>query len=476
MTEQVLWTIEALTEATGGELSGAVTVPLNGISIDSRTLSPGDIFVAIKGDQFDGHTFVDAALEAGAGVAVVQHGTSATSHGPLLAVDDPLRALEDMARAARARCTGKVIAVTGSVGKTGTKDALRLALSHDAQVHASAASYNNHWGVPLSLARFPETADFGVFEVGMNHSGEITPLSRMIRPDVAIITTVEAVHLGHFSSIDEIADAKAEVFAGLEPEGTAILNRDNPFFDRLSEAAKAAGVGTIIGFGEHEDADARLTKVVLHGTCSCVSATICGHDITYKLGVPGRHIVINSLAVLAAVAAVDGDIALAAFRLARMAPPKGRGLRHALSVDDGYFTLVDESYNANPASMRAALATVGHTRPGPRGRRIAVLGDMLELGSDAERLHAELADAVDDASIDLVYACGPNMLHLWDAMPDARRGVYADSSEDLKGVLSDALRKGDVVVIKGSLGSRMGPLVETLRERFSPAIDNEQDR
>ena len=475
MTEPVLWTIDALIGATGGELSGTVTKPLDGISIDSRTLSSGDIFFAIKGDQFDGHTFVDAALQAGAGVAVVARDSGVTTSGPLLVVDDPLRALEDLARAARARCKGKIIAVTGSVGKTGTKDALLLALSRDAQVHASAASYNNHWGVPLSLARCPETTDFGVFEIGMNHSGEITPLSQMVRPDVAIITTIQPVHLGHFGSIEEIADAKAEIFTGLEPGGTVILNRDNAFFDRLKEAAMAADAGTIIGFGEHEDADARLTRVALHGTCSCASATIGGHDITYKLGVPGRHIVINSLAVLAAVAAVDGDIALAALRLANMVPPKGRGVRHALRIDDGYFTLVDESYNANPASMRAALETVGHTKPGPRGRRIAVLGDMLELGGDAERLHVDLANAVDDAGIDLVYACGPNMNHLWNAIPDARRGGYADSSSDLKDALTNALRSGDIVVIKGSLGSRMGPLVETLRERFSPAIDNEQD-
>ena len=274
MTEPVLWTREALVDATGGALSGEVTASLNGISIDSRTLSPGDIFFAIKGDQFDGHTFVDAAFDAGAGVAVVKPDSTTGTTGPLLVVDDPLRALEDLARAARARCTGKIIAVTGSVGKTGTKDALRLALSRDAQVHASVASYNNHWGVPLSLARCPATADFGIFEIGMNHAGEITPLSQMVRPDVAIITTIQPVHLGYFGSIEEIADAKAEIFAGLEPGGTAILNRDNAFFDHLKDAANAAGAGTIVGFGEHDQA-------------RCASHTGCAaRDLFLRVG---RH-------------------------------------------------------------------------------------------------------------------------------------------------------------------------------------------
>lgn len=469
MADTALWTIDAVVAATGGDVIGNVAAPLNGVSIDSRTLENGDIFFAIKGDRFDGHDFVVAALEAGAGLAVVARDKADPSAGPLLLVDDPLTALEALGIAARARFTGKVIAITGSVGKTGTKEALRVALSACGEVHASAASYNNHWGVPLSLARCPVSADFGVFEVGMNHGGEITPLSRMIRPDIAIITTVAPVHLGYFNSIDEIADAKAEIFAGLEPGGTAILNRDNAFFDKLKSVALTDGAGSIVSFGEHQEADARLGKVALHGSCSCVSAKIGEHDVTYKLGVPGRHIVLNSLAVLAAIHAANADLALAALKLAELTPPKGRGAREALVISGGYFTLVDESYNANPASMAAAIETVGQMKPGPHGRRIAVLGDMLELGDDAPQFHADLARAIDDAGIDLVYACGPNMAHLWNAMPNARKGVYADDSSGLQALLPDILQSGDVIMIKGSLGSRMGPLVETLKERFVAA-------
>jgi UDP-N-acetylmuramoyl-tripeptide--D-alanyl-D-alanine ligase len=464
-----LWTTDALIEATGGRLSGSVAGALNGVSIDTRTLAPGDIFVAIKGGTHDGHAFVAKAFEAGAGVAIVRAGAVDPQAGPLLEVDDPLTALEGIGRAGRARSGARIIAVTGSVGKTGTKEALRLALAKDGAVHASAASYNNHWGVPLSLARLPADARYGVFEVGMNHPGEITPLARMIRPHVAVITTVAPVHLGNFASVDEIADAKAEVFAGLEPGGTAVLNLDNPHYDRLREAALAAGAGRIVGFGEHARADARLEKVVLHATCSCVSASICGHKVTYKLGAPGRHLVMNSLAVLAVVDCVGADLALAALALADMSAPKGRGARHRLAIGRGYFTLVDESYNANPVSMRAAIATLGTAKPGPRGRRIAILGDMLELGEAAPQLHADLVSALDDAGIDLVYACGPNMARLWEALPQVRRGVHADDAAGLAETVADTIEAGDVVMIKGSLGSRMGPLVEMLLARH-PAL------
>ena len=466
--DSALWTIDAVVAATGRDPVGEVAAPLNGVSIDSRTLEPGDIFFAIEGDRFDGHDFVAAALEAGAGLAVVARDKAGPPAGPLLPVDDPLEALGALAAAARARFTGKVIAITGSVGKTGTKEALRVALSACGEVHASAASYNNHWGVPLSLARCPAQADFGVFEIGMSHAGEITPLSRMVRPDIAVITTVAPVHLGYFASVDEIASAKAEIFAGLEPGGTAILNRDNAFFDKLKTAALKGGAGSIVSFGEHRQADARLGKVALHGSCSCVSATIGEHEVTYKLGAPGRHVVLNSLAVLAAIRAAGADMAMAALKLAGLTPPKGRGARQALAIGGGYFTLVDESYNANPVSMAAAIATVRRMKPGPHGRRIAVLGDMLELGDEAPRFHAGLAAAIDDAGIDLVYACGPNMAHLWDEVPNARKGVYAQDSSGLQAVLPYVLRSGDIVMIKGSLGSRMGPLVETLKGRFAP--------
>jgi UDP-N-acetylmuramoyl-tripeptide--D-alanyl-D-alanine ligase len=370
--------------------------------------------------------------------------------------------LNQLGRAARRRTGAKIVAVTGSVGKTGTKEALRMILSQQGPTHASALSYNNLWGVPLSLARMPAETQFGILEIGMNHAGEITPLSKLVEPFVALITTVEAVHMAYFNSIEEIADAKAEIFDGLQKGGVAILNRDNPHFARLEARAKAAGAGRIISFGEHKDADARLEKVALKDTCSCVSASICGTPVTYKLGVPGRHIVMNSLAMLACIKALDADLALAALALAHLEAPKGRGERHRVEAAGRPFTLIDESYNANPASMRVSIETLGQTEPGPRARRIAVLGDMLELGPTSIALHRELAAPLARADIDLVYACGPHMHELFKALPSDRQGFYSETSEGLITPLSEAVQEGDVVMVKGSNGSRMKLIVEAL--------------
>lgn len=472
MSDTALWTVAELVEATGGDLRGDARGPLGGVSIDSRTLAEGDIFFAIKGDLHDGHKFAASSLEAGAGIAVVSTPDEAMERaGPVLVVDDTLKALERLGVAARARFGGRAIAVTGSVGKTGTKEALRLCFEDQGRAHASAASYNNHWGVPLTLSRLPRDTEYGVFEVGMNHPGEIIPLTAMIRPHVAIVTTVQPVHLGYFSSLDAIADAKAEIFTGLEPGGIAILNRDNAYFDRLRAAAEENGAGKIVGFGEDERAECRLTEVVLRDDGSTVSASIMGMDVTYKVGAPGRHFVLNSLAVLAAVHAAGADVALAALALAQIRAPKGRGARVSLMVPGGDATLIDESYNANPASMRAALALLGMADPGVGGRRIAVLGDMLELGDEGPREHTELAAAVDDADADIVYACGPNMAHLWEALAETRRGVYAEASDGLGDALLDEVKAGDVVMIKGSLGSRMGPLVEALCAKYKPRAE-----
>lgn len=469
MTDLGLWTAGDLVAAMQATLRGQSPDMLTGVSIDSRTVGEGDIFFAIKGDNSDGHRFAGAALEAGAGVAVVSDPDAvAAEAGPVLVVDDTLKALEALGVAARARSTGAIIAVTGSVGKTGTKEALRLCLQGQGATHASVASYNNHWGVPLTLARMPAGTQYGIFEVGMNHPGEIVPLSAMIRPHVAIVTTVQPVHLAAFGSVEAIADAKAEIFSGLEPGGAAVLNRDNPHFQRLRDAAKNHGADRIISFGRSEDADVRLTDVILGPTYSTVSASIDGTDMTYKLGAPGEHLVINSLGVLAVVDAVGGDLALAGLSLADVRPPKGRGARLTLEVPGGNATLIDESYNANPASVRAALALLGMADPGSGGRRIAVLGDMLELGEDGPRLHAELAAAADDARADIVYACGPNMAHFWEALAECRRGVYAQASEGLTDALLETVQAGDVIMIKGSLGSRMGPLVEALCAKYQP--------
>tara|TARA_R110002110_G_scaffold28353_12_gene101957 strand:+ start:523 stop:1959 length:1437 start_codon:yes stop_codon:yes gene_type:complete len=457
-----LWTRADVVAATSGVAEGSDWIA-NGVSIDSRTLQKEDLFVAIKGENSDGHDYVAKAFERGASAAVVSDVTQAMRDaGPLVIVPDALEALNQLGRAARRRTGAKIVAVTGSVGKTGTKEALRMLLSEQGATHASALSYNNLWGVPLSLARMPAATAYGILEIGMNHAGEITPLSKLVEPFVTLITTVEAVHMAHFNSIEEIADAKAEIFDGLQAGGIAILNRDNPHYARLAARAKAAGAGRIISFGEHAEADAHLEKVALKDTCSCVSASICGTPVTYKLGIPGRHIVMNSLAMLACIKALDADLAQAAMALAHLEAPTGRGERHQVAATGRPFTLIDESYNANPASMRVSIETLGRVEPGPRGRRIAVLGDMLELGNSSVELHRELAVPLARADIDLVYACGPDMRALWQALPDDRRGVYAASSDELILPLSEAVQNGDVVMVKGSNGSRMKPVVEAL--------------
>jgi len=305
-----LWTIDAMAKAMHAEKSGALPQDVPGLSIDTRTIGNGEAFFAITGDSRDGHDFVEAALKAGAGVAVVARGSGKkfAADAPLLIAADALGALSDLAKAARARSDAKVIAVTGSVGKTGTKEALRLALSPDGETHVSAASYNNHWGVPLSLARCPASARFAVFEIGMNHAGEITPLTKLVRPHVAIVTAIEPVHLEYFGSLEKIADAKAEIFSGIEPGGAAVLNRDNAQYARLAAAAKAAGVKRVVSFGESDDADAMLVRCGLQPDSSTIEALVLGEPVTYKLGAPGKHLVLNSLAVLAAVSLVGADL------------------------------------------------------------------------------------------------------------------------------------------------------------------------
>lgn len=463
MAEGALWTAAEAQAATGGKAVGAWRA--RGVSIDSRSLRPGDLFVALQGAR-DGHAFVADALARGAAAAVVaERPLGLPAEAPLLIVPDTLAALHALGAAARARSRARLVAVTGSVGKTGTKEALWRALARSGLTHASAASHNNLYGVPLSLARLPAQAAYGVFEIGMNHAGEITPLVRLVRPHVAIITNVEAVHLEFFSSVEAIADAKAEIFAGLEPGGVAVLNRDNPQFDRLRAHAEAQGVGRIIGFGEHREAEARLIRASLLADHSLVAAEICGQPMTYRLGIPGRHWVINSLAVLAAVAALGGDLAAAAAALADLTALSGRGARHDLALAGGTALLIDESYNASPPAMRAALAALAATPIGPQGRRIAVLGDMLELGAQAPQLHRALAEDVVRLGIDLVFAAGPQMRALFTALPASCRACHAETSTGLVGPVREALRPGDAIMVKGSLGSRMAVIVDALLGR-----------
>ncbi len=462
--KDVLWTSAATAAATGGRCE--TPFEASGVSIDSRTVEPGDLFVAIVGPHHDGHGFVAEALSAGAAAAVVHRVPIGVSGGPpVVMVGDTLEALEDLAAAARVRTGGRVIAVTGSVGKTGIKEVLGCVLAGQGPVAASRGSLNNKWGLPLSLARMPPETAYGIFEMGMNHPGEIEPLSRLTRPHVALVTAVEAVHGAFFAGLDEIAEAKAEVFAGLEADGTAVLDRDNPYFDRLADAARARGAAAVIGFGAHHRAEVRLGDFAMDEEGSDVEAVVAGRALSYRVGLAGRHWVTNSLAVLATVEAAGGEVAAAARALGGLSAIEGRGRRHTIDTAEGGFELIDESYNASPVSMNAAIQVLGAARPGPGGRRIAVLGDMLELGEDGGRFHEALAAPLEENGIDLVFTAGPDMARLADALPKAMRGGSAATAEELAPLVLAAVRPGDVVTVKGSLGSRTGKIVRALLER-----------
>jgi UDP-N-acetylmuramoyl-tripeptide--D-alanyl-D-alanine ligase len=384
-----------------------------------------------------------------------------------------LRGLEAMGRAARARSAAKVIAVTGSVGKTSTKEMLRVALFASGETHASAASFNNHWGVPLTLARFPLSSAFGIFEIGMNHSGEITPLVDMVKPHVAIVTTVAASHLGHFKSLDEIAEAKAEIFSGVVGGGAALINRDSAYFDFLQSQAKRHGISKVFGFGKHGSAEIQLLGLALHQKCCCITASLFGEKVSYKLGMPGEHMAINSLAVLAAAKLAGADVARAALSLSQAKPAKGRGVQETLRVPGGTLQLIDESYNANPASIAAALALLSHAGTSKTGRRVAILGDMLELGEFGPDLHRAIAQDLDVNKVDVLFAAGSLMHELWNAVPQSKRGAHAATSAELKDTVLGALQAGDCVVVKGSLGSKMGLIAEAIKAKW-PAVESEK--
>ncbi len=457
-----LWTADAVATATGGRAVGRPW-QAGGVSIDSRSLKPGELFVALKGPTFDGHDFAAAALRAGAAAALVaRRPDGLPADAPLAVVDDTFEGLQALGRFARLHCAAPIVGVTGSVGKTGTKEALIRCLAAQGKTFGTTGSLNNHWGVPLSLARLPHDVDYGVFELGMNHAGEIAALTRQVRPDVAVITTVEAVHLEHFASIEGIADAKAEIFEGMMPNGTAILNADNAHIARLTAHAERQGLTRIWRFGAAPDADARLIDCSLHATCSAVTAVIKRERLQFCIALPGKHWVMNSLAVLLAVHAAGADMATAARALATLQPVKGRGTRQRISLRQGSFTLIDESYNASPVAMAAAFSVLGKLDPGAGGRRIAVLGDMLELGADADAFHAGLWEPLRAAEVDQVFCCGPRMRALFERVPHDRRGGYADDSRALAPAVAASVQGGDVVMVKGSLGSRMARVVQAL--------------
>jgi len=376
--------------------------------------------------------------------------------------------MERLAKAARARAKARVVAVTGSVGKTSAKEMLRVALGRFGPAHASAASYNNHWGVPLTLSRLPAGAAFAVIEIGMNHAGEITPLVAMARPHLALVTTIAPVHIEHLGSLEGIADAKAEIFSGLEPQGLAVLNRNAPQFERLAAAARARAA-RVATFGAEAVCDAQLLEISAVDGGSRVRARVFGRELDFVLGAPGLHMAENALGVLLVCDGLGADVAGAAAALVGFAPQQGRGARLTLTSATGPFTVIDESYNANPASMRAALALLGAVEPAAAGRRIAVIGDMLELGPDGANMHAALAPELGRNGVDLLFGAGPLTRALYDAAPPAMRAGWAERSSDILPRLADALRGGDVVMVKGSNGSRMGPVVAALRERFSSA-------
>ena len=456
-----LWTSAEAATATNGQATREWNA--KSVSIDTRTLEHGALFVALKGER-DGHEFAADAFKRGAAAALVSRKPENVSeNAPLLVVQDTQAGLEALGRAARIRSQARIVAVTGSAGKTTTKEMLRLALGRTSQVASSAASYNNHWGVPLSLARMPRDAKFGVFEIGMNHEGEIRALVKQVRPHVALVTTVAPAHLEYFGTVEKIADAKAEIFEGLEPDGAALIPADNPHAERLARHARAARVMRVLKFGAKPDADARLLSTRPDVDGQAVTANIGGKPVAFRLDAQGYHIAMNAVAALLAADELGADVASAARALEEFSPLKGRGARFTVLAKSGGIDVIDESYNANPVSMAAALDLLASARARDSGRRIAVLGDMLELGEQGTALHAGLAKDIAAARADLVFLCGPQMRALWETLPSSRKGAYARTSTELAPQLTMALRAGDVVLVKGSFGSRMSVIIEALK-------------
>ena len=443
-----LFTADELAHATGGTM----TLPFHagGVSIDTRTLQPDDLFVALATKTGDGHRHIAEAIAKGAAGALVHDPHDAPDDAKLLLVGDTLAALQSLGAFARERFQGSVVAITGSVGKTTTKEMLRTMLSAAGRTHAAVASYNNHWGVPLTLARTPPEADYAIVEIGMNHPGEIAPLAKLAGPDVAVITAIETAHIGHMHSIEAIADEKAAILDGLLLGGTAVLPADSPYLSRLRARLRDH-------IRVREFSSAQLTRVEHDADGSTLVVDIDGVGLSLRVPVPGLHMASNALAALHTAAALGVDLRLAAQALGGFGAVAGRGTRAKLL--GGAALLLDESYNASPAAMRAALVVLKLQNA---SRRLAVLGDMLELGAHSEREHAGLADAVSD-SADLLYACGPWMRGLYDTLPAKNRGAHAGSSAELAPIVRAALRPGDAVLVKGSLGSRMRVVVDALR-------------
>ncbi|MFD0980811.1 UDP-N-acetylmuramoyl-tripeptide--D-alanyl-D-alanine ligase [Tropicimonas aquimaris] len=470
-----LWTSDAAARATGGK----VTAPweATSVSIDTRSLEPGALFVALK-DVRDGHDFVADALARGAAAALVSRVPEGVApDAPLLVVEDVLKGLEALAVAARARTVARVIGVTGSVGKTSTKEMLRAILGGQGKVHAAEKSYNNHWGVPLTLARMPADADYAVIEIGMNHPGEISPLARLADLDAAIVTIVAPAHLEAFESVEGIAREKATIMDGLRPGGVAVLNADIETAPILQAAAEAKQA-RILRFGS-SGIEAQLLDAFLKDGQTVARARLAGpdgvaHPLLFKIGSPGRHFAMNGLAALAVATALGADMALAAGDLGRWLPYEGRGVRETIALDIVQdrltFDMIDDSYNANPASVGAALDMLAASTPVDgvgrvsHGRRIAILGDMLELGPREAELHAALAGHPAMETIDVVHCVGPRSRALWEALPRTRRGRWAKDSTAMAGEVHHLIDAGDIVLVKGSLGIRLARVVDAIRK------------
>lgn len=472
-----LWTAADAARATGGRATTDWAV--DGISIDTRTLVRGDLFVALK-DARDGHDFVAQALKKGAAAAMVSRiPDDVPEDAPLLIVDDVLPALERLGIAGRARSRARVVGVTGSVGKTSTKEMLRAALAALGSVHAAEKSFNNHWGVPITLARLPADVDFAVVEIGMNHPGEIAPLARMARPHVAVVTTVAPAHLEAFDSVEAIAHEKASIFEGLEPGGTAIVHGDIPTAGILEATAREKGA-TVRTFGEARRNFYRVTEVRLSRETTVAQGRLWRQKVIYKVLSPGRHFAVNAMSVLGVVKALKGDVALAISGLGQWHPPEGRGKIEVLSMDavepSMSVELIDDAFNANPASMAAALEILAATEPRhglgriSRGRRIAVLGDMLELGDGETALHSAIADLPSLRAVDVVHCVGPRMRALFDALPEEKRGQCVDKAQVLAGQAQGLFDAGDVLLIKGSKGSRVSLVVDAIRKLGHPLL------
>ena len=455
-----LWTSDEVQAALS---AASITAPFaaEGVTFDSRAVGKGDLFFALSGETTDGHSFVADALSRGAAAAVVSRDVEG-AQGTLVRVPDTMKALVELGRAGRRRSGARIASVTGSVGKTSTKDALSAMLSAEAPTSASVASYNNHVGVPISLARLPRDMRYGVFEIGMNHPGEIEPLARQVEAHVGIVTNVGPVHIGHLGSEEAVADEKGCLFAGMAEGAVAVLNRDSRHYERLVGKAREFGVSRIVGFGRSGAAEARLISCNLQDSGSDVAALIHGRRIEYRLGAAGEHWVLNSIGALAVIEALGADVEKAAAILAEVKASPGRGARRMLKFGGGTIELLDESYNANPVSVRAMLAVLARTEPQAGGRRVLALGDMRELGEGADDYHAGLAEAVAASGATQVFLCGPHMQALWQRLEPAQRGVHRPDSTALAGDVAAALRAGDVVAVKGSLGSKMKIVVDAI--------------